>query len=88
MATELISVYYTPAEKLDTDYSTVSLQPLLIFQPHKKIQLFAGPRLQYQLPVYKQSNSYYQSFSKNMISLTEGSKDALHLGFSIGVNIF
>nr|WP_262915620.1 carboxypeptidase-like regulatory domain-containing protein [Niabella ginsengisoli] len=88
MAAELSNLYFTSAKEFDTDYSTISLQPLLVYQLHKKVQLFAGPRLQYQLPVHNHSNDYYKSLNKNMIPLKEGSKDALHLGFSVGVNIF
>lgn len=88
IATELMNLHYTPADNFDTDYSNIVLQPLLIWQLHKNLQLYAGPRLQYQLPVEKENNTYYRNFSRNMLLLTAGKKDALHLGFSVGVNIF
>jgi len=88
MATELINLHYTPTDHFDTDYSNIILQPLLIYQLHKNIQLYAGPRLQYQQPVEKENNAYYSNFSRNMLPLIKGKKDALHLGFSLGINIF
>ncbi|WP_460686183.1 STN and carboxypeptidase regulatory-like domain-containing protein [Niabella aquatica] len=88
MAAELIHLYYTPADHFNTDYSNISLQPLLICQLYKNIQLFVGPRLQYRLPVYDQESSYYKGFHKNSLSLGQGKNDAFHLGFSLGINIF
>ncbi|HTG54854.1 MAG TPA: hypothetical protein VL943_01210, partial [Niabella sp.] len=88
MATELINLHYTATDNFDTDYSNIILQPLLIWQLNKNVQLYAGPRLQYQLPIEKENNAYYENFSRNMLPLIEGKKDALHLGFSVGVNIF
>jgi len=88
MAAELIHLYYTPADNFNTDYSNISLQPLLICQLHKNIQLFAGPRLQYRLPVHDHESSYYKGFHQNTIPLSKNKNDALHLGFSLGVNIF
>lgn len=88
MAAELIHLYYTPARNFNTDYSNISLQPLLICRLHKNMQLFAGPRLQYRLPVYDHESSYYKGFHKNALSLGKSESDALHLGFSLGVNIF
>ncbi len=88
MSAELINLHYSPTNNFNTDYSNIILQPLLIYQLHKNIQLYAGPRLQYQLPVEKENSAYYKNFSRNMLPLMEGKKDALHLGFSVGVNIF
>ena len=88
MAAELSNLHFTSAKQFDTDYSIVTLQPLLIYQLHKKMQLFAGPRLQYQLPVHKHDNDYYKSFNKHMIPLRKGPKDGLYLGFSAGITIF
>lgn len=88
MAAELINLHYTPADNFDTDYSNVILQPLFIYQVGKKLQVYAGPRLQYQLPVQKDDPAYFSNFSRNMLPLSQGKKDALHLGFSAGINIF
>ncbi|MCH5716794.1 hypothetical protein [Niabella hibiscisoli] len=74
MSTELINLHYTPTDNFDTDYSNIILQPLLIYQLHKNIQLYAGPRLQYQLPVEKENSAYYKNFSRNMLPLMEGKK--------------
>ncbi|HOZ85085.1 MAG TPA: STN and carboxypeptidase regulatory-like domain-containing protein [Niabella sp.] len=88
LGTELVSLFYNSKNDVKTDYSTICLQPLILFQLNKNLQLFAGPRLQYQLPVYQQANDYYNSFHKNSIALTKGSNTSLYLGFNAGINIF
>jgi hypothetical protein len=88
MAMELVSLFYSGPKKFNTDYSNICLQPLVLVQLKKDIQLFAGPRLQYQLPVYQHSNEFYNGFQKSSILLKQGANTTLNLGFNVGVNIF
>lgn len=88
IAAELINLNYISGHAPDMDYSTVLLQPLIIYQPFKKLQVFAGPRLQYQLPVYRHGQDHYKRLRQNMIPLTQSEKDGLYLGFTAGINIF
>ncbi|MCD2422363.1 carboxypeptidase-like regulatory domain-containing protein [Niabella pedocola] len=88
MAVELVNLFYTPAHDFNTDYNNISFQPLLIWQAHKKLQLFAGPRLQYQLPAQESNQTAYNGFRKNMISLNGNARNPLDLGCVVGVNIF
>ncbi len=88
MATELISLFYTPSSRFEADYSAVTLQPIFIYQPLKQLQVFLGPRLQYQLPVYQHGKDHYKRLHQNMLSLSHSTNDGWFLGFTAGVNIF
>lgn len=88
MATELVNLFYKGKKEPGNDFSTISLHPLVIYQLQKNIQLFAGPRLQYRLPVYNRPNEYYSDLHKNSIPLGGSNNTTLHLGFNVGVNIF
>ncbi|MCF3108650.1 carboxypeptidase-like regulatory domain-containing protein [Niabella sp. CC-SYL272] len=88
MAAELVSLFYTPAHGFDTDYNNICFQPVFIWQAHKKLQLFAGPRLQYQLPAQNGAPAAYGGFRTNMIALNRSVHHPLDLGCMVGVNIF
>lgn len=88
MAAELVSLFYTTAKEFNTDYDNVCFQPLLIYQVHPKLQLFAGPRLQYQLTGNNEGLNAYTGFRRNMITLNENSRNPLSLGWTLGMNLF
>ncbi|WP_157557860.1 STN and carboxypeptidase regulatory-like domain-containing protein [Niabella aurantiaca] len=88
MATELVSLFYTTAKEFNTNYDNVCFQPVLMYQVHPKLQLFAGPRLQYQLTGSNDGQDAYTNFRRNMITLNENSRNPLSLGWTIGMNLF
>lgn len=88
MAAELVSMFYTPAQRLDTDYDNICFQPLLIYQLHPRLQLFVGPRLQYQLPGHRHERDAYTGFRRNMIALSGNARNTLDLGWTLGVSFF
>ncbi|WP_300603310.1 STN and carboxypeptidase regulatory-like domain-containing protein [Niabella sp.] len=88
MAAELVNLFYTPAHGFNSDYNNINFQPLFIWQAHKKLQLFAGPRLQYQLPSQHPGQTVYSGFRRNMIALNGSARHPLDLGCTMGINIF
>ncbi|MGJ7029885.1 carboxypeptidase-like regulatory domain-containing protein [Niabella hirudinis] len=88
MAAELVSLFYTKAEQYDANYDNICFQPLLVYQAHPKLQLFTGPRLQYQLTGRQDTQNAYAGFRRNMILLNGNSRNPLSLGWTIGMNIF
>ncbi|SDD49240.1 STN and carboxypeptidase regulatory-like domain-containing protein [Niabella drilacis] len=88
MAAELVSLFYTTAKEFNTDYDNVCFQPLLVYQASPRLQLFTGPRLQYQLTGNNEGRNLYTGFRRNMITLNENSRKPLSLGWTIGMNLF
>ncbi|MBZ4190932.1 STN and carboxypeptidase regulatory-like domain-containing protein [Niabella beijingensis] len=88
MAAELVNLFYTSADRIDLNYTNLSFQPLLLYQLRPKLQLFAGPRLQYPMPGKEDAASVQDALNRNMLAINPGSKDVLYLGWTVGINIF